>query len=159
MFYVATDKDVEKQEVLKSVQDRQPRRCAADILRKTAHFGTGSRRANFLGAQPVNDQSKGDVGWRNPKDLHVSARLSSPLAVPRNEEIWMTRLMSKRERSTAVATTTSVTTGRTSRLPFCRPCRRSCSISDSSSAFLPRRCSFSDSNSAFLRCSSAMKTP
>ena len=82
----------------------------------------------------TKDKCRVDVGWRNPKDLQVRPRLSSSRDVPRNEEIWVTMLVSMRDRSTVTATTT----GSTSWLPSCRPRRRSCSFSDSSSEILRR---------------------
>ena len=84
----------------------------------------------------INDQLRVDVGWRHPKDLHVRPRLSSSRDMPRKDEIWVTMLVSTRDRSTVAAGTT---TGNTSWLPsswWTR--RRSCSILDSSSAFLLR---------------------
>ena len=67
----------------------------------------------------------------------MSPRFSSSRDVPRNEDIWVAMLESTRERSTVAATST--TTGNTSWLPSSRrPCRRSCSFSDSSLAIFPR---------------------
>ena len=116
------------------------------------------------------DQLSPDAGWRNPKDLHVSARLSSSRDVPRNEEVWATMLVSTRDRLILEVTTvsTSKTTGSTSWLPSsCRLRRRSRAFSNLSCSISGIRSRVSQghsekkivSSSAFLRRSSALTSP
>ena len=123
--------------VFKPLAYRERRRISSSLaLENTAWRATSS----------TNDQFRVDAGWRHPKDLHVSARLRSSRDVPRNEDIWVTILGSRRDRSTVVVTTRTTGSTEWSHRP------RSFSFSDSSSAIL--RCS-----SSFLRRSSAFVVP
>ncbi|EJK47856.1 hypothetical protein THAOC_33398 [Thalassiosira oceanica] len=69
---------------------------ASVALEQTAWHATSS----------TNDKFRADVGWRHPKDLHVSARLSSSPDSPRNEVIWVKMSLPTRDRSTVAAAAT-----------------------------------------------------
>ena len=88
-------------------------------LEHTAWRATSSTRDQF------------QVKWRHPKDLHVKARLIRSCDVPKNEDMWATRLVSTRDRSTVAVTTTDSAS--------CPPRRSAFSASSKSSdlAFLP----------------------